>query len=287
MSDAYSIQVTSETFETDVLQKSQETPVLVDFYAEWCGPCKTLGPMLERLADEYAGAFILAKVDADAEQMLVAGMGVRSLPTVVLFKNGQPADHFMGALPEGEIRAILDKHVERVEASPLERAAELVALGQYDEAIALYQLITADDPENYDVYLDMAQALLKKGDLDSAEAIVERLPDAQKMDPRAKSIVAGKAFQDLLAGAPDRATCESRIAANDEDSEARYFLAVHLMVSDDVESAITHLLTIIRTDRKYNDDAARLLLIQIFDRLGNDDPRARTGRRQLATLLMV
>lgn len=287
MSDAYSIQVTSETFETDVLQKSQETPVLVDFYAEWCGPCKTLGPMLERLADEYAGAFILAKVDADAEQMLVAGMGVRSLPTVVLFKNGQPADHFMGALPEGEIRAILDKHVERVEASPLERAAELVALGQYDEAIALYQLITADDPENYDVYLDMAQALLKKGDLDSAEAIVERLPDAQKMDPRAKSIVAGKAFQDLLAGAPDRATCESRIAANDGDSEARYFLAVHLMVSDDVESAITHLLTIIRTDRQYNDDAARLLLIQIFDRLGNDDPRARTGRRQLATLLMV
>jgi putative thioredoxin len=287
MSDAYSIQVTSETFETDVLQKSQVTPVLVDFYAEWCGPCKTLGPMLERLADEYAGAFILAKVDADAEQMLVAGMGVRSLPTVVLFKNGQPADHFMGALPEGEIRAILDKHVERVEASPLQRAAELVALGQYDEAIALYQLITADDPENYDVYLDMAQALLKKGDLDSAEAIVERLPDAQKMDPRAKSIVAGKAFQDLLAGAPDRATCESRIAANDEDSEARYFLAVHLMVSDDVESAITHLLTIIRTDRQYNDDAARLLLIQIFDRLGNDDPRARTGRRQLATLLMV
>ena len=287
MSDAYSIQVTSETFETDVLQKSQETPVLVDFYAEWCGPCKTLGPMLERLADEYAGAFILAKVDADAEQMLVAGMGVRSLPTVVLFKNGQPADHFMGALPEGEIRAILDKPVERVEASPLERAAELVALGQYDEAIALYQLITADDPENYDVYLDMAQALLKKGDLDSAEAIVERLPDAQKMDPRAKSIVAGKVFQDLLAGAPDRATCESRIAANDEDSEARYFLAVHLMVSDDVESAITHLLTIIRTDRQYNDDAARLLLIQIFDRLGNDDPRARTGRRQLATLLMV
>ena len=287
MSDAYSIQVTSETFETDVLQKSQETPVLVDFYAEWCGPCKTLGPMLERLADEYAGAFILAKVDADAEQMLVAGMGVRSLPTVVLFKNGQPADHFMGALPEGEIRAILDKHVERVEASPLERAAELVALGQYDEAIALYQLITADDPENYDVYLDMAQALLKKGDLDSAEAIVERLPDAQKMDPRAKSIVAGKVFQDLLAGAPDRATCESRIAANDEDSEARYFLAVHLMLSDDVELAITHLLTIIRTDRQYNDDAARLLLIQIFDRLGNDDPRARTGRRQLATLLMV
>ena len=287
MSDPYSIQVTSETFETDVLKKSQETPVLVDFYAEWCGPCKSLGPILERLADEYAGAFVLAKVDSDAEQMLVTSMGVRSLPTVVLFKDGQPADHFMGALPEGEIRAILDKHVERAEASPIERASALVELGQYDEAIALYQLITADDPENYDVYLDMAQALMKKSDLESAEAIVDRLPDAQKMDPRAKSIVAGKVFQDLLAGAPDRATCESRIAANDEDSEARYFLAVHLMVSDDVESAITHLLTIIRTDRQYNDDAARLLLIQIFDRLGNDDPRARTGRRQLATLLMV
>jgi putative thioredoxin len=287
MSNAYSIQVTSETFETDVLQKSQETPVLVDFYAEWCGPCKSLGPILERLADEYAGAFILAKVDSDAEQMLVAGMGVRSLPTAVLFKNGQPADHFMGALPEGEIRAMLDKHVERVEASPLERAAELVELGQYDEAIALYQLITADDPENYDVYLDMAQALLKKGDLESAEAIVERLPDAQKMDPRAKSILAGKAFQDLLAGAPDRATCESRVASNEKDSEARYFLAAYLMVSDDVEAAIDQLLTVVRTDRQYNEDAARLLLIQIFDRLGNDDPRARAGRKQLAALLMV
>ena len=287
MSNAYSIQVTSETFEVDVIQKSQETPVLVDFYAEWCGPCKSLGPILERLADEYSGAFILAKVDSDAEQMLVAGMGVRSLPTVVLFKNGQPADHFMGALPEGEIRAMLDKHVERVEASPLERAAELVEMSQYDEAIALYQLITADDPENYDVYLDMAQALLKKGDLESAEAIIERLPDAEKMDPRAKSILAGKAFQDLLTGAPDRVTCESRVAGNEQDSEARYFLAAHLMVSDEVEAAIDHLLVIVRTDRTYNEDAARLLLIQIFDRLGNEDPRARAGRKQLAALLMV
>ena len=219
--------------------------------------------------------------------MLVTSMGVRSLPTVVLFKDGQPADHFMGALPEGEIRAILDKHVERVEASPIERASELVELGQYDEAIALYQLITADDPENYDVYLDMAQALLKKGDLESAEAIVDRLPDAQKVDPRAKSIIAGKAFQELLAGAPDRVSCESRVTANATDSEARYFLAAHLIVADDVESAIEHLLTVVRTDRQYNEDAARLLLIKIFDRLGNEDARARTGRKKLAAILMV
>ena len=287
MSNAHSIQVSSETFETDVLKKSLETPVLVDFYADWCGPCKSLGPILERLADEYAGAFILAKVDSDAEQTLVAGMGVRSLPTVVLFEDGQPADHFMGALSEGEIRAMLDKHVERVEASPLERAAELVERGQYEEAIALYQLITADDPENYDAYLDMAQALLRNGDSASAEAIIERLPDAKKMDPRAKSILAGKVFQDLLNGAPDRATCESRLGSNDADSEARYFFAVHLMVSDDVETAIENLLTIVRTDRQYNEDAARLLLIQIFDRLGNEDSRARAGRKQLAAILMV
>jgi putative thioredoxin len=205
----------------------------------------------------------------------------------VLFKDGQPADHFMGALSEGEIRAMLDKHVERVEASPLERAAELAERGQYEEAIALYQLITADDPENYDAYLDMAQALLRNGDSASAEAIIERLPDAKKMDPRAKSILAGKVFQDLLNGAPDRATCESRLGSNDADSEARYFLAVHLMVSDDVETAIDNLLTIVRTDRQYNEDAARLLLIQIFDRLGNEDSRARAGRKQLAAILMV
>ena len=138
-------------------------------------PLQSLGPILERLADEYAGAFILAKVDSDAEQTLVAGMGVRSLPTVV-FKDGQPADHFMGALSEGEIRAMLDKHVERVEASPLERAAELVERGQYEEAIALYQLITADDPENYDAYLDMAQALLRKRDSASAKQLSSVFP---------------------------------------------------------------------------------------------------------------
>ena len=107
------------------------------------------------------------------------------------------------------------------------------------------------------------------------------------MDPRAISILAGKAFKDLLTGAPDRATCESRVAGNEQDSEARYFLAAHLMVSDEVEAAIDHLLIIVRTDRTYNEDAARLLLIQIFDRLGNEDLRARAGRKQLAALLMV
>lgn len=287
MSDAYSIQVTSQTFETDVLRKSQETPVLVDFYADWCGPCKSLGPILEKLAAEYQGAFVLAKIDADAEQMLVQGMGVRSLPTVVLFKNGQPADHFMGALPEGEIRAMLDKHVERLEESPVERAEALVEAGEYDEAIALFQLITADDPENYDVYLKMAQALLKKGDLSSAEAIIERLPEAHKLDPRAKAVLAGKVFMELLQGAPDRNACESRLAANADDSEARYFLAVHDMMSDAVEPAIEGLLAIVRSDRAFKEDGARQLLLQIFDRLGADDPRARAGRKQLAAMLMV
>lgn len=287
MSEAHSIQVTQDTFETDVLKKSFETPVLVDFFAEWCGPCKSLGPILEKLADEYAGAFILAKIDADAEQMLVAGMGVRSLPTVVLFKDGQPADHFMGALPEGEIRALLDKHVERVDESPLERAQALVEAGEYDEAIALYQLITADDPENYDAYLEMAHALLKKGDLESAEAIVDRLPDVQKLDPRAKAVTAGKAFIELLDGAPDRAACEARLAENGNDSEASYYLAVHQMMADEVDAAIACLLALVRSDRAYKDDGARQLLIQLFDRLGAEDPRVRAGRKQLAQLLMV
>lgn len=287
MSDVHSIQVTSQTFETDVLRKSQETPVLVDFYADWCGPCKSLGPILEKLADEYQGAFILAKIDADAEQMLVQGMGVRSLPTVVLFKDGQPADHFMGALPEGEIRAMLDKHVERAEQSPVERAEALVEAGEYDEAIALFQLITADDPENYDIYLKMAQALLKKGDLASAEAIIERLPEVHKLDPRAKAVVASKAFLELLEGAPDRAACEARIASNEGDSEARYFLAVHDMMSDAVEAAIEGLLHLVRVDRQFKEDGARQLLLQIFDRLGAEDPRARAGRKKLAAMLMV
>ena len=287
MSDAHSIQVTSDTFETDILEKSRKIPVLVDFYAEWCGPCKSLGPTLEKLANDYAGAFILAKIDADAEQMLVAGMGVRSLPTVVLFKDGQPVDHFMGVLPEGEICALLDKYVEREEQSPAERAKAFADSGQYDDAISLYQLITADDPENHDIYLEMALTFLKKGDAESAEAIVERLPDASKMDPRAKAILAGKAFKDLLAGAPDRVICESRLKDNLNDSEAHYFLAVYRMVEDDVDQAISDLIALVKRDRQFKNDGARQLLIKIFDRLGPEDARARQGRKSLAAVLMV
>jgi putative thioredoxin len=287
MSNPYSIQVTAANFESDVLMQSRTTPVLLDFYAEWCGPCKSLGPILEKLAGEYAGAFILAKIDSDAEQMLVASMGVRSLPTVVLFKDGQPVDHFMGALPEGEIRTMLNKHVEAREDAPDVRAKAMVEAGQYDDAIALYQLLLADDPENHGMYLEMALALLAKGDIDSAEAIVSRLPDVQKLDPRAKAVMAGKLFLEILAEGPDRATCEARLAANAEDSEAAYFLAAHAMLMDDVDQAIALLLDLIRRDRAFKDDGARVLLVKIFDRLGVEDPRARQGRRQLATLLMV
>lgn len=287
MSDIYSLQVNSETFETEVLQKSHQKPVVVDFYAEWCGPCKSLGPTLEKLADEYDGAFILAKVDADAEQMLVASMGVRSLPTVVLFKDGQPIDHFMGALPEGEIRTILNKYVERAEKSLTERAKNMIESGQFDEAIALYQLITADDPENYDAFLDMAQALLKNGNLDEAEAIIERLPDSYMSDTRAKAITAGKVFKNLLLNGPDRKTCEARLADSAMDSEAQYFLAVHLIVADEIDRAITELLALVRHDRQFKDDGARQLLIRLFDRLGADDPLTRHGRKQLAAILMV
>lgn len=287
MSNEYSIQVTTQSFESDVMLKSREVPVLVDFYADWCGPCKSLGPVLERLAESYRGAFILAKVDADAEQMLVGGLGVRSLPTVVLFKGGQPVDHFTGALPEGEIRAILDRHVEPPEDSPLERAQALCDAGQYAEAIALYQLVTADDPENYDAYLLMAKALLASGDLDSAEAIVERLPEAQKLDPRAKAIVASRLFLALLDGAPARSDCEARLAQDEADLEAAYFLAVHHIMADEIEAAIAGLLALIRRDRSFRDDGARALLVQLFDRLGAEDPRVRAGRKQLAAVLMV
>lgn len=287
MSNPYSIQVTAANFESDVLLASRTTPVLIDFYADWCGPCKSLGPILEKLATEYAGAFVLGKIDADAEQMLVASMGVRSLPTVVLFKDGQPVDHFMGALPEGEIRAMLNKHVELTEDAPEVRAKALADAGEYDEAIALYQLLLADDPENHSVYLDLAQVLLAKGDLATAESIVARLPDAQKLDPRAKAVLAGKLFAEILADGPDRATCEARLARDPNDSEATYLMAAHAMLSDDVERAIELLLGLIRRDRAFKEDGARVLLVKIFDRLGTDDPRVRQGRRQLATLLMV
>ena len=287
MSGENSIQVTGANFEADVIGKSGTVPVLVDFYADWCGPCKSLAPTLEKLANEYAGAFILAKVDSDAEQMLVSSMGVRSLPTVVLFKDGQPVDHFMGVLPEGEIRQILEKHVEKKEASPLERARSLAAEGNFSESIALYQLVTADEPENTDVILEMATCYLSSGDGETAENLVLQLSEALQMDPRAKKILANRVFLEVLKDAPTRIDCIERIEKDKSDLEAFYFLAAFFMIDDEVDKAIDALITVIKMDREFLKGDAKKLLITIFDRLGAEDPRSRAGRRQLASILLV
>ena len=287
MGDENTIQVTGSNFEIDVVEKSNTIPVLVDFYADWCGPCKNLAPILDKLVGEFAGAFVLAKVDSDAEQMLVSSMGVRSLPTVVLFKDGQPVDHFMGVLTEGEIRQILEKHVEKIEISAIEKARNLALQNSFSEAISLYQIITADEPENSDAILEMATCYLSVGDGDTAEKLVLGLSEALQMDPRAKKILANRFFLNILEKAPPENSCIERMEANEVDLEAAYFLGAYFMVAEKTDKAIDVLLNTIRIDSGFLDGAPKKLLITIFDRLGPDDPKVRVGRRQLASILLV
>lgn len=208
------VDVGTEDFESVVMTGSQTQPVLVDFWADWCAPCKQLAPILESLADEYQGAFVLAKVDTEAHQMLAAQVGVRSLPTVLLVINGQVADHFMGALPESEVRAFLDKHVQAPVADPLHAARDLIDAGELDAAIDALNTLLANDDQNHEAFLELAAALNLRGDNEDAAAIVDRLPIEYSNHPTANRIKATAALHALIEDAPDLDACRAAQAAS-------------------------------------------------------------------------
>ncbi len=279
------VDVGDDDFESVVMQGSQTQPVLVDFWADWCAPCKQIAPILESLAEEYKGAFILAKVDTEAHQMLASQVGVRSLPTVLLVVNGQVADHFMGALPEGEIRAFLNKHVQAPTLSPLEVAREQIDANDLDAAIATLNAIVEQDSENHEAFLEMAAALNLRGDNDDAAAIIERLPADYVNHPTAMRIKAQAALHALIDDAPDLATCQAQFEANPSDPENSYLLAAREAQAGQLDSAIERLLAMVMHHRDHRDDGARKMLIQLFDLLGKDHPNVRAGRRRLAMAL--
>ena len=279
------VDVSTEDFETVVMTGSQNQPVLVDFWADWCAPCKQLAPVLESLAEEYQGAFLLAKVDTEAHQMLAAQVGVRSLPTVLLVINGQVADHFMGALPESEVRAFLDKHVQAPAADPLTQARALIDAGEVDSAIELLNAVVADDAENHEAFLELAAALNLRGDNDDAAAIVERLPAEYATHPTASRIKATAALHALIEDAPNLAECQAQHAKSPEDPEINYLLAARQAQAGQIDEAVARLLDLVRDHRAHREDGARKMLLQIFDLLGKDHPAVRNGRRRLATLL--
>jgi putative thioredoxin len=273
---------TTETFEAEVLQKSLQVPVLVDFWATWCGPCKTLGPILEKLAGEYNGAFELAKVDVDKEQQIAAAFQIRSVPTVFLVKGGQLVDGFPGALPEGQLREFLKQH--GIDPAPAEAAAEEpVALDPHAQVLALRKAVEAD-PDKDELKLDLALALVKIGAAGEAEQLLNALPANLATDDRAVRARARLGFSATLKDAPPVEVLEAAIAADPGDLRARHLLGVHRLVAGESEAALEQFLEMLRRDRGFDDGLPRKSLIDAF-RVLEDDALVASYRRKMSSLL--
>ncbi|MBA3928852.1 MAG: thioredoxin [Xanthomonas sp.] len=273
---------TTETFEAEVLRKSLEVPVLVDFWATWCGPCKTLGPILEKLAGEYNGAFLLAKVDVDQEQQIAAAFQIRSVPTVFLVKDGQIVDGFPGALPEGQLREFLASHgVQPADAA--DTVAEEIPLDPQAQVAALRESIAAD-PDKEELKLDLVLALLKTGEAGEAERLLDALPANLATDDRAVKARARLGFAAALKDAPAPDALRAAIAANADDLRARHLLGVHALVAGDSEAALEQFLEMLKRDRAYEDGLARKSLIDAF-RVIEDDALVSQYRRKMSSLL--
>jgi putative thioredoxin len=277
------IEVTRDNY-AEVMQASFQVPVLMDFWASWCQPCQVLMPILARLADEYQGKFLLGKLNTEEQQEIAAQFGIRSIPTVKLFRNGQPVDEFMGALPERSVREFLDRHVARESDAEIARAGELLQAGSADDAITLLQEARESDPENPRVALALAQAQASTGDVAAAEATLDNLPANEQSKPEVSMLRSHLFFAGQVAESPAAADLESRLSSNPDDSEALYLLALRKVVGQDYDTAMDLLLELMRKDRSFEDDAGRQTLLKVFELLG-DDPRVNQYRRRMASLL--
>jgi len=280
----YLIDVTDQTFAAEVLERSRTVPVVVDFWAAWCGPCRMLGPVLEKLAGEYQGKFILAKIDVDQNPGVARQFGIQGIPAVKAFYNGRVANEFTGALPEPQVR----KFIEGLIPS----AADLLARQGYDwemsnqlaMAVENYKAALAERPDHYPAMIGLGRTLLKQGQVDDALVVLKNVPAGSRERLVADALIATAEFGRFAAGHSE-AELRAKIAADPGDIASRYALASLLATEENYEDALAEFLEVVRRDRKYNDDGARKSMLALFTVIGENHSTTKTYRQQLANVL--
>jgi putative thioredoxin len=283
----YVIEVNQRNF-AQVVESSQRVPVLVDFWADWCQPCQTLTPLLTKLAQEYRGGFILAKINADAEQALAAHFRVRSLPTVMVVWQGQIVEQLVGLQPEAAYRQIIDQFGAAPEASGDLIGEQVEALwqrGRQKQAIELLRDALKQEPDSVQLKIMLADKLLQLDRGEEARTLLQSLPAEERGRQPASGLLARLQFADLAQGAPDLATLTAQVAAKPDDCAARRQLAARHVLAGNPEAALEQFMDILRRNPQFEDGAGRKGLIAIFEMLGNEDPLVTTYRRRMFSLL--
>ncbi len=275
-------------FAADVIDMSMRVPVIVDFWAPWCGPCKQLTPILEKLVRHGAGLVRLVKINIDDNQQLAQQLQIQSIPAVFAFKDGRPADAFMGALPESEVKAFIERLTKGAKAPidmALDEAAAALDAGAPDAAAQLYGQVLSEEGENAVAIGGLLRCALALGDLAQAREMIGGLTDAIKRTPEVAAAITAVELAEAGDATTDTGALEARLGANENDHEARLELAVALYAGGQSEAAVEHLLELVRRDRAWNEEAARKQLVKIFEALGFSHPMSVEGRKKLSIIL--
>ena len=278
-------EATAKNFASAVIEKSRETPVLVDFWADWCAPCRMLMPVLAALATEYSGKIQLVKVNTEKEPQLATEYGVRNLPTVKFFKAGQVVDEFMGVLPERAVREYIERHLDRPADHQIRAAVELSATGQHDEAIKLLAAALAEDPKYDKTRLALAEEQIEVGSLADARQTLNEVSDQVRFDIPFKSLIARLELAEIANSDVDRATLEKRISSNPDDLASREQLGAICFAAGENDAAMEQWLEIVRRGQGDIKDNGRENLIRSFEVLGSQDQDVTRYRRLLAQAL--